>query len=432
MHSNRFLLLFVFTFLILFYSCERLELKKQAIIETSAVINFSVTEAWITGTIIDSGEDLVEYGHCWSASPNPTIKDYRTRFAETGVDEFESTISGIRPHVLYYVRAYILEKDSTVTYSNDEPNFIIEDVWIALDPFPGEHRQQAFGFSIGVKGYFGGGRRWQGVGYVEFNDFWEYNTENGLWTQLADFPSISPQHSTFVINDKGYVYQNYTNELFEYDPADNQWYEKDPLPSEIKIMPIAMTINNKGYIIGGSNTNTIWIYDPQANSWTESEECFQDVGRYAGFGFHLGERYFLGGGHTRENMEVEPVRLNDFYEYDPRNDTWPDRSGVEEKFESYYVTSFTLGYRGYVLDYDMLWEYNPVIDEWRPVSDFPYFAKRLYPVIVSINNLGYLFSGGNNPEEDLYTWYFTHGYEFSQWVTFNDFWVYVPPVGFNE
>jgi hypothetical protein len=431
MYSNRFSVLFIFIFLIFYSSCERLDLKKQVIVETSIDLSYSVTEAWIAGRIIDEGEGLIEYGHCWSNEANPTIKDNRTIFTEQGIEEFESTISGLNPHEWYHVRAYAIDKNSVETYSKDEAGFIIEDIWIQLEPFPGEPRQQAFGFSIGSKGYFGSGRRWEGVGFIQLDDFWEYSTENRKWTRLPDFPTISHLHSTFVINNKGYVFVNSTNDLFEYDPALNQWSQKASLPSEIKERPIAMSINNKGYIIGGSNTNTIWIYDPTGNSWNESDDCFRDVGTYAGFGFDIGGRYFLGGGHTRENMEAEPERLNDFYEYDPHNVIWPDKASVEI-FESYYVTSFALGYRGYVLDYDMLYEYNPLINEWRPVNDFPEYAKRLFPVIVSINNLGYLFSGGDNPEQDLYSWYFTTGYEYSGWLSYNDFWVYVPPAGFRD
>ncbi len=431
MNSGRSLFLFILTFSIFLLSCERLDLKKQVIVETSTNMSYSLTEAWITGRIVDEGEGIVEYGHCWSENENPTILDNRTVFTDTVVEEFESTLSGLGPHQWYQVRAYAIDKDNIVTYSDNEAGFIIENIWIELEPFPGVSRQQAFGFSIGNKCYFGGGHRWQGVNDVVLNDFWEYNTENGIWTRLTDFPSVGAQHSAFVINNKGYVYQNLTNDLYEYDPGVNDWFVKASLPGEIKVMPIAMTINNKGYIIGGSNTNTIWIYDPQENSWSESDDCFRDVGVFAGFGFNISGRYFLGGGHNRDNTDIEPVRLTDFYEYDPHNEIWPDKAGVEI-FESYYVTAFSLGYRGYVLDIDMLYEYHPVLNEWRWVSDLPPYAKRIYPAIVSVNNLAYLFSGGYNEEIDLYEWYFTQGYDYSGWITFNDFWVYVPPLDFME
>jgi hypothetical protein len=223
MNSNRFLLLFILAFSILLFSCERLDLKKQIIIETSSEIGYSISEAWITGRIIDAGEGLIAYGHCWNIEPHPTIKDFRTTLTTHGIEEFESTLSGIENHTWYYVRAYAIDKDSIVTYSSDEPDFIIENVWIQLQPFPGDARQQAFGFSIGNKGYFGGGRRWQGVNYIVLNDFWEYNTENGIWTRLDDFPSPGTLYSTFVINNKGYVYQNTTNELFEFDPVSKDY-----------------------------------------------------------------------------------------------------------------------------------------------------------------------------------------------------------------
>ena len=96
------------------------------------------------------------------------------------------------------------------------------------------------------------------------------------------------------------------------------------------------------------------------------------------------------------------------------------------------MKAFSLGYRGYVLDYDEVYEYNPVSNEWRWICDFPLFAKRLYPAIVTNNNLGYLIGGGYNEEINLYEWYFTQGYDYSGWITFNDFWVYVPPLDFIE
>ena len=201
MNSGRSLFSFILAFLIFSLSCERLDLKKQVIVETSTNMTYSLTEAWITGRIVDEGEGIVEYGHCWSGEENPTILDNRTIFTEPGVEEFESTLSGLEPHQWYQVRAYVLDKNSVVTYSNDEAGFVIENIWIELEPFPGETRQQAFGFSIGNKCYFGGGRRWQGVSDVILNDFWEYNTENSIWTRLTDFPSAgAPFQSLFGLN----------------------------------------------------------------------------------------------------------------------------------------------------------------------------------------------------------------------------------------
>mgnify|MGYP005807233143 CR=1 FL=1 len=162
MNSGRSLFLFILTLFIFLLSCERLDLKKQVIVETSTNMRYSLTEAWITGKIVDEGEGIVEYGHCWSENENPTILDNRTVFTNTIAEEFESTLSGLETHKWYQVRAYAIDKNSVVTYSDDEASFVIENIWIALEPLPGETRQQAFGFSIGNKCYFGCGRRWQG------------------------------------------------------------------------------------------------------------------------------------------------------------------------------------------------------------------------------------------------------------------------------
>ncbi|MCX5849701.1 MAG: hypothetical protein NTW65_09645 [Deltaproteobacteria bacterium] len=60
--------------------------------------------------------------------------------------------------------------------------FASDGTWTQKADFGGTARGFAVGFSIGNKGYIGGG-----VSTAWNNDFWEYDPANDTWTQKADF-----------------------------------------------------------------------------------------------------------------------------------------------------------------------------------------------------------------------------------------------------
>ena len=73
---------------------------------TASGINFS--SAQVSGNIISLGSSAVtQHGHCWSISSNPSIADNKTQLGGTSVTgSFSSTISGLNPNTVYYIKAY--------------------------------------------------------------------------------------------------------------------------------------------------------------------------------------------------------------------------------------------------------------------------------------------------------------------------------------
>jgi len=73
--------------------------------QTSGITNNS---AQVSGTILSIGSSAItQYGHCWSASANPTTADNKTTLGGTSVTtSFTSNIPGLTPSTTYYVRAY--------------------------------------------------------------------------------------------------------------------------------------------------------------------------------------------------------------------------------------------------------------------------------------------------------------------------------------
>jgi hypothetical protein len=90
---------------------------------TSSVTAISRTSASGGGSIInDQGEPMVARGLCWSTKSGPTILDPSTNVGG-GMWEFTTSMSGLTPNTLYYVRAYAtlrqLGDEAATGYGNE-------------------------------------------------------------------------------------------------------------------------------------------------------------------------------------------------------------------------------------------------------------------------------------------------------------------------
>jgi hypothetical protein len=100
---------------------------------------------------------------------------------------------------------------------------------------------------------------------------------------------------------------------------------------------------------------------------------------------------------------------NDFWEYDPSNDTWTRKADVPQQGRT-NATGISIGSKGYiglgVYYYDTRlkdwWEYNPLTNSWARKADFP-AVQRFDATGFSIGNLGYVGGGGYySPSHDFY------------------------------
>lgn len=111
---------FVFS-VIVFISCKKGKDNKLPEVTTSDATNITSTSATVNGNIVEVGsENIINYGHCWSTSPNPTIDlATKTQFgAASSATTFNSSLINLLPNTKYYVRAYATISNSTV-YSNE-------------------------------------------------------------------------------------------------------------------------------------------------------------------------------------------------------------------------------------------------------------------------------------------------------------------------
>ena len=65
----------------------------------------------------DNGSAISAKGVCWSTTPSPTLGNNKTTDG-AGTGSFSSSISGLQPNTVYYVRAYATNGKGT-SYSNE-------------------------------------------------------------------------------------------------------------------------------------------------------------------------------------------------------------------------------------------------------------------------------------------------------------------------
>ena len=95
-------------------------------ITTNAVDNITETTATCGGMVTANGYDTVTgRGVCWDAEPNPTVDGNHTSNGN-GTGAFTSSITGLEPGTIYFVRAYATNSVGTaygeeVSFTTEEP-----------------------------------------------------------------------------------------------------------------------------------------------------------------------------------------------------------------------------------------------------------------------------------------------------------------------
>jgi N-acetylneuraminic acid mutarotase len=276
----------------------------------------------------------------------------------------------------------------------------LADGWVQRDSFPGPLRAHPYSFSIGDKGYIGGGD-WK-------RDLWEYDPATNHWTQKAYLPvagaALAP--CGFSIGDKGYVLS--FDSLFEYDPPSNTWTGKSKLPAEGRGYCASFTIGSRGYIVGGWSTDILgecWQWDQPTNVWTQKASLPFQRGNAVGFAIN-GKGYFATG-------EDHVYFNHDLWEYDPNADTWTQKArfpGIgRNDVAAFVICNYAyVGIGGEAPYYRDFYRYYALNDTWTQVSDFG-GTVRDDAAFFTIGKRAYVGLGQYNNTDD-----------------YGDFWEYIP------
>ena len=337
-------------------------------------------------------------------------------------NEFYTYLTNLIPGDKYYIRSYI-KSQGDFTYSS-----IIDTLtwypWHYVTDIPGLPRTQAVSFAIGSKAYIGTGV-YQNDMYLE--DMWEYDTETGSWTRIADYPEGKVRGLiAFSVNGKGYVGLGYrrngTNEgekmnsFYEYNPATNTWTRIHDYPGGWDGYDgrDAFSMNGKGYLVtemfpmdvptAPHRGVNIYEYNPNSDSWdivsTLDWHNYDDVDYLSANAVDGNIYCYL---RCYNGAAVFGLNIQKFYLYDTEFGRWIEKSCP---FPMTYsrMESFVIGDNFYLFSGNLegnvhnntVYKYYPETNVWTDNELSPQRPFRYHPVKFVIGNKLYYGSGDYN------------------------------------
>ena len=268
------------------------------------------------------------------------------------------------------------------------PLLCVSQTWESVNNFPFTGVHHPVTFSYGDDAYVITGSNTDNV--------YKYNSITDSWTQLNSFPGGVRGYAYGVaVNDKAYIgfgsdsSSTHPNDWWEYDITNNSWSQLAPFPGAGRDHPAMVNVGDKIFVGCGSNASSTglsdwWEYDITNNTWLQKTGIPAN-GRHHPYFFGIGNYAYVGFGHGSvsgpgSNPNSSLFIYNDFYRYDPTNDSWqmmsqfPSQARVAGTQFSYQGKGYILSGDGdshYPLAQGEFWEYNPLTDTWAQLPSNP-------------------------------------------------------------
>ena len=212
------------------------------------------------------------------------------------------------------------------------------------------------------------------------------------WVQKNSLPgnlAFRDGAVTWVIGSKCYIVGgNGHNDLWEFDPANENWIQKSLIPQGVTMFGMGFVCNGKGYLCGGNDQNfayysSLWEYDPQLDLWTQKRD-FPTGKRADGFAFSIGDKGYVGCGDDSSFV------YSDFYKYDPITDNWTPMPAFLGGYRM-WPYAFAIDGKGYVgggiqlTEMNYLWEFDTIANMWIQRSSLPGNARQCAVSFASAN-----------------------------------------------
>jgi hypothetical protein len=196
------------------------------------------------------------------------------------------------------------------------------------------------------------------------------------WDTLATIPADFTFPGVVVLNGQIHIMggggSNGATKLhYAYDPTSDTWSQKADLPY-VAQQPAAAAANGKIHFFGGGFPNSgspvddHVVYDPASDTWTIAADLTQPRAIHYGVSFN-DEVYSLAGQGMATLFQV----------YDEANDQWIDKANLPDNqfwYGAHVATEENI-YRfcggGYTAPRSAVHRYNPDLDSWTKLADFP-------------------------------------------------------------
>jgi N-acetylneuraminic acid mutarotase len=246
-------------------------------------------------------------------------------------------------------------------------------VWVTRAPMPTTRLGFALAAASNGKLYAIGGSTF-GSGGICLPTVEEYDPTTNRWSAKAPMPTPRADMALATAgNGKIYVFggwsyspgstYSYLHVVEEYDPANDSWATRAPMPDVLDSWGAAAAANGKLYFVGNGGKNrvisTVGEYDPAFNSWTTKPSMPTSRSDFGLAVAGNGKLYAVGG--TSDNTKS----LTAVEEFDPESGTWAGKAAMPTGRKE---TGLAAAHNGklYVAGggTEKLEAYDPATDNW--------------------------------------------------------------------
>lgn len=202
------------------------------------------------------------------------------------------------------------------------------------------------------------------------------------WVEMAPMPTpryfagiaVSQQQKIYMVGGDNYTCVPLTT-VEEYDPETNSWRTRASLPTGRWLLGAATGADGQIYAIGGMGgepcganvLDTVEAYDPRLDEWTTRASMPTPrylLGVVAGVN---GKIYAIGGENETDVLDIVE-------EYDPISDTWTQKASMPlagAAFASVAASNGKIYLIGGYGDGTVVLEFDPVADTWAQKASMP-------------------------------------------------------------
>lgn len=278
-------------------------------------------------------------------------------------------------------------------------------VWTQRASLTGTARFGGEAFTIGNKGYIAGGVS-GGTSGTYYSDIWSYDAGADTWQMEGNIPVSGRSGLVAVANDTSvFIGMGWNGgatfrDFYQYVPSTNSWDTLPSYPGQGGRNSVAGVLGNKvyigagGYQFNGVSHSDFWEYNIDSNLWVQKANL--PVNRSAAVFFELNGVLYYGLGHDHSSD------YSDLWAYNPVNDSWTrklDFPGVGRLQAAF----FTIGGKAIVggghrlssgtVSLDDYYEYNPMADSWRAVSNHFTDSNRTLAIGFNVNGRAFMYGG---------------------------------------
>jgi hypothetical protein len=367
------------------------------------VVSASIFPAYISGTVLDGGRDLSQYGHPIQLKESQGGKVFADGYTLDGTRVVAQaffnqsangryTLYGLAPGTYSLTASAIGYCDTTrpelVSVLAGQSLTGIDILALPSPKIKGTVWSKCGGMSspwgpVPIQVGPGPGAALAYVGTAVFSGhdfiyafrgsdtsgFFRYDATVNAWEMKASPPSSVGCGGSLAFDGMDYIYAlqgGGSNTFWRYDVANDEWTELMDTPSPVGDGGALVFNSNDGsiYALGGGGTSNLWRYDPPTDTWHFLESALSDVGPGGSLVFDTSNFIYAFTGNG----------AGAFWSYDPLTDTWtartaipqPVTSGASLAFNTQNSLIYALGGGG-----TSLYSYDSSSDSWSSLPNVP-------------------------------------------------------------